>query len=134
MRDNSQADPWKVTSKNVFQPLTDLNSPVFDRFDNSSSGVVFNSGIGAYLDPANQFVFPILRAEQTTVSVANATEKEPIKISQTSGEQLTLVAGYQTRYNNRAAVAGSVQMCNDQMMTQSDANMQFCKQLANWVF
>ena len=74
-------------------------------------------GIGAYLDPENQFVFPILRAEQSTVSVANATKNEDIKISSTSGEQLTLVAGYQTRYNNRAAVAGSITMCSDQVMT-----------------
>lgn len=83
-----------MTSKNLFQPLTDLSQPVFSRFDNSSSGVVFGKGIGAYLDPENQFVFPILRAEQSTVSVANETEKEPFKISGLSGEQLTLVAGY----------------------------------------
>jgi len=75
-----------VTSKNLFQPLTDLSTPVFDRFDNSSSGVVFTNGIGAYLDPQNQFVFPILRAEQSTVSVANETEKEQFKISGLSGE------------------------------------------------
>lgn len=44
------------------------------------------------------------------------------------------MAGYQTRYNNRAAVAGSLQMCSDQLMTLNEANMKFCKQLANWVF
>ena len=93
------------------------------RGDDRGEGIVFPSGIGAYLDPSNQFVFPILRAEQTTVSVADATESEPIKVSQTSGEQLTLVAGYQTRYNNRAAIAGSIQMCSDQLMTQNPANM-----------
>jgi len=51
-----------------------------------------------------------------------------------SGEQLTLVAGYQTLYNNRAAVAGSMSMCSDLMMTQNESNLRFCKQLANWVF
>lgn len=107
--------------------------PIFDKFDNSSAGVVF-SGTGSYLDPSNQHVFPILRAESTAVSVAPATEKAGVIISETSGEQLTLVAGYQTRYNNRAAVAGSMTMCSDELMTQSAANMQFCKQLASWVF
>ena len=134
LKDNSQVDPQRVTSKNLFQPLTDLNSPIFDRFDNSSAGVVFGNGVGAYLDPNNQFVFPILRAEQSTVSVSNATKDEDMRISSTSGEQLTLVAGYQTRYNNRAAVAGSTTMCSDQVMTQNEANMKFCKQLASWVF
>jgi hypothetical protein len=42
--------------------------PVFDRFANNSQGVSFQ-GVGSVLDPSNQFVFPILRAESTTVSV-----------------------------------------------------------------
>ena len=99
--------------------------PVFDKFDNSS-GVIF-SGCGSYLDQSNQFVFPILRAESTTVSVSEENEGEPSKISNTSGEQLTLVAGYQTRYNNRAAIAGSIEMCSDELFFESYANPQFCR-------
>ena len=116
--DNSKVEPLKVTSKNIFQPLTNLEVPVFDRFENnnSSAGVVFD-GVGTYLDPENQFVFPILRAESTTVSVGEGKEEgDPVRISNTSGEQLTLVAGYQTRYNNRAAIAGSTKVCTDEVM------------------
>lgn len=60
--------------------------PVFDKFDNtnSSSGVIF-SGCGSYLDPENQFVFPILRAESTTASVAYAGSKQA-SIHAISGE------------------------------------------------
>ena len=55
-------------------------------------------------------------------------------MSNISGEQLTLVAGYQTRYNSRAAIAGSMSMCSDATMLQNEANMHFCKQLVSWVF
>lgn len=129
LRDSTQSDPSSVASRNLFAPLTDLDLPVFDKFANNSIGVKFN-GIGAYLDPKNQFVFPILRAESTTVSVV----AEEGSISDVSGEQLTLVAGYQTRYNNRATVAGSLDMCSDAVMASSEENRQFCKQLINWVF
>ena len=64
-----------MSSKNIFSPLTSgaLDLPVFDRFDNSSAGVLFE-GIGSYLDPQNQYVFPILRAESTTASVLLGNE------------------------------------------------------------
>ena len=80
--DNSQADSSRIVSKNLFQPLADLNTPVFDRFDNKSAGVSFSDGIGLVLDPTNQFVFPILRAESTTLSYM-PSKKE---ISEASGE------------------------------------------------
>lgn len=56
------------------------------------------------------------------------------KVSEVSGEQLTLVAGYQTRYNSRATLAGSMDMCSDAVMAESPDNLQFCKQLINWAF
>ena len=60
--------------------------PVFDKFDNinDSSGVIF-SGCGSSLDPDNQFVFPILRAESTTASVAFADSKQA-SVNAISGE------------------------------------------------
>jgi len=107
--------------------MTDGQMPVFDRFANSSLGVSYN-GIGSVLDPSNQFVFPILRAESTTISVNDAkTDDDKSTEVEISGEQLTLVAGYQTRYNNRAAISGSIAMCSDEAMTENAANSQFCK-------
>ena len=72
-----------------------LETPVFDKIESSNDGVLY-SGIGSLLDPDNQFVFPILRAEKTTVSVTSldTSDETPYKISQVSGEQLTLVAGF----------------------------------------
>mmetsp|Transcript_35500 Transcript_35500/g.43473 ORF Transcript_35500/g.43473 Transcript_35500/m.43473 type:complete len:99 (+) Transcript_35500:351-647(+) len=67
VRDNSQAEATTVRSKNLFKPLAEMKQPVFDQFDSSSAGVSFE-GVGAALDQENQFVFPILRAESTTLS------------------------------------------------------------------
>ena len=68
MKDYGQIDSATVASKNFFDPISYGQIPVFDRFANSSLGVSYN-GIGSVLDPSNQFVFPILRAESTTISV-----------------------------------------------------------------
>ena len=57
-----------------------------------------------------------------------------MKTTRTSGEHLTLVAGYQTRYNNRAALAGSMSLCSDTLMLENKSNRRFCEQLASWVF
>ena len=122
-----------VASKNLFPPLSDdLNRPIFDKLT-GDDGLIF-SGIGAVLDPDNKFVFPIVRAESTTVSRTDLQTDENIEsqISAVSGEQLALVAGYQSRYNNRAAVAGSMQVCSDQIMRLSESNERFCKQLLDW--
>ena len=51
-----------------------------------------------------------------------------------SGEQLVLVSGFQTRYNNRATVSGSLKMCSDQFLALSEDNLRFCEQLLNWNF
>ena len=100
--------------------MSSYQTPVFDTFDERSDGVSFSDGIGMLLDPTNEFVFPILRAESTTVSVLPPKkEGDQAKISDVSGEQLTLVAGYQTRYNNRAVFAGSLNLCSDQALIES---------------
>ena len=44
------------------------------------------------------------------------TSDEVPPISSVSGEQLTLVAGYQSRYNNRATISGSLHMCSDEFI------------------
>lgn len=86
MKDYGQIDSSTVASKNFFAPMTDGQMPVFDRFANSSLGVSYN-GIGSVLDPSNQFVFPILRAESTTISVNDAkTEDDQSTEVEISGE------------------------------------------------
>ena len=103
-----------ITSKNLFEPLVNLDTPIFDKFPGDSDGLLF-SGVGSLIDPDNQFVFPILRAEASTVSVTdlNISEDIPSKVSAVSGEQLALISGFQSRYNNRATISGSMGVCSD---------------------
>lgn len=101
-----------VMSKNIFTELTDLNTPVF-----SLNEPIAFKGIGATLDPENKYVFPILRAERSTTQ-KNHKDKS-FKLDGLCGEQLTLVAGTQTRSNNRATVAGSMEMCSDEYIRKS---------------
>ena len=90
MKDNSSAgsDSPQLTniveSKNMFKPLTTNQTPVFQPLTNNS--VVFK-GIGSVLDQNNRYVFPILRAEQTTMSAYSImTSEESPPISAISGE------------------------------------------------
>mmetsp|Transcript_40170 Transcript_40170/g.38667 ORF Transcript_40170/g.38667 Transcript_40170/m.38667 type:complete len:85 (+) Transcript_40170:355-609(+) len=71
--------------------------------------------MGHVLDPLNEFVFPILRAEPTTYSYS----KEKSEISTVSGEALTLVSGYQTRANQRASLSGSIELCSNKYILMS---------------
>ena len=94
-------------------PLYENVNPVFSKPCEKSKGVSFR-GIGSVLDKSNRLVFPILRAESTAMSVTDLDASSDIDpISAVSGEQLTLVAGYQTRSNNRATFSGSLAMCSD---------------------
>lgn len=58
-----------------------------------------------------------------------------------SGQQLSLVAGYQTRYNQRVVLAGSLQMCSNQAMLanrdlngtmKSSPNFILCTEMVEW--
>ena len=90
-------------------------------------------GIGSVLDESNRYVFPILRAEATTMSVTHLEDDDDAPT--VSGEQINLVAGYQSRYNNRATISGSMQMCSNEFIwIEGTGNQRFCEQLLNWNF
>ena len=83
-----------VSSQNIFQPLYQNINPVFTKPTDQDGGVLVR-GIGSVLDKSNRMVFPILRAESTTISITDLDPSEDVlPISDVSGEQLTLVAGY----------------------------------------
>ena len=50
-----------------------------------------------------------------SVTDLEVTDEVP-SISSVSGEQLAFVAGYQSRYNNRATLSGSIHMCSDEFI------------------
>ena len=102
-----------MSSQNIFQPLYENANPIFNKLNDQSGGVLVK-GIGSVLDKSNRMVFPILRAESTTFSITDLEPTEETQpVSNVSGEQLTLVAGYQSRSNNRATFSGSMAMCSD---------------------
>jgi oligosaccharyltransferase complex subunit beta len=126
-----------VFSKNFFEPFTTTSKGIFSKNEKS---IAF-SGIGQVLDPNNQYVFPILRAEQTTFSYNQ--EKNSGEYSKISGEALTLVSGYQTRNNQRVSISGSLSMCSNDNIhltlgsqggLESSANFKFCQELYQWTF
>ncbi|CDW86938.1 dolichyl-diphosphooligosaccharide--protein glycosyltransferase 48 kda subunit-like [Stylonychia lemnae] len=124
-----------VVSKNLFTPFKKESNGIFTVPETS---IAF-TGVGLNIDQANNFAFPILRAEKSTFSF----NKENNEVSKLSGEQLTLVAGYQTRKNHRVSVSGSLGLCSNNHMLltvgkngsiQSSANYVFCKELYQWTF
>ena len=129
-----------LMSNNFFKPLVSTSTPVFSATNETQ--IAF-SGIGSILDRENQFVFPILKAKSNTYSATHyetTTETGEQKFSDVQGEQLTVVAGYQSRSNHRATISGSMSICSDEMMLlhskslESSANYKFCKEMLNWVF
>jgi len=96
---------------------------------------VFFNGIGSTLDTENPYVFPILRASDSSYSKnakpdPDATENE--ESAEFSGQEITLVSGYQSYHNNRAVVSGSTQMCSDEVLASSPDNIKFCFELTDW--
>lgn len=60
---------------------------------------------------------------------------EPHEISHLhTGEQLSLVAGYQSLNNHRAAFTGSMAMCSDEYFAwfTSKDNRKFCQEMIDW--
>lgn len=89
----------------------------------------------------NQHVFPILRGDSGSYSF-NPDAAERHETGLVSGEHLTLVSGYQTRYNQRVVLSGSLQMCSNQAMLanrdpkvgtiQSSPNFVLCTEMVEW--
>jgi Oligosaccharyltransferase 48 kDa subunit beta len=105
LKDYSQESTSDVLySSNFFEPFKTTSKGIFT----TSGKIAFGSGVGQTIDSSNQYAFPILRAEQSTVSV-----KEDGSVAKVSGEAITLVSGYQTRGNQRVSVVGSLSMCSN---------------------
>lgn len=131
-------------SSELFEPLDSSKGTGSGVFTKPSRPVLFEDGIGAVLDTPknNKHVFPILRAAQGSYSYnANAPERK--QIGMVSGKQLTLVAGYQTLYNQRVVISGSMKMCSNAAMMatrdpkqgntiQTSPNYVLCAEMVEW--
>jgi hypothetical protein len=123
-------------SKSLFPPLERM-------FTKPERPISFEKGVGAVLDTptSNKHVFPILMADPGSYSY-NANADDRMKTGPSSGSQLTLVAGYQTLYNQRLTFSGSMTMCSNEAMLsnmdpadgslESSPNYNFCTELVEW--
>lgn len=125
-------------SSSLFEPLERV-------FTKLTRPVLFEDGIGALLDnhENNKHVFPILRADPGSFSTNPNTPADKSKFGSVSGQQLTLVAGYQTLYNQRVSLSGSMKMCSNEAMLanrdpeadysiESSPNYKLCTELVEW--
>jgi oligosaccharyltransferase complex subunit beta len=101
-------------------------------------GYILYEGIGMDLDLHNQYVFPILKADENAYSINFKTGKV-----YSNGEKIKLVNAYQGRNNRRVVMAGSTEMCSNRFyhMSSNDGtnplaspNAVFCQDILNWNF
>ena len=110
---------------------------------NINSQVVYQ-GTGMVLDTSNEQVFPILKGDDAMYAINPESGKKLKSGSfKVAGPDITLVAGYQSRYNHRVVMAGSFKMCSDDFIAaslktdgkyESSANYELCLNLIKWNF
>ena len=118
-----------VVTKNL------INVPVITK---TPKNYILYEGIGMDLDPQNQYVFPILKADENSYSVNSKTNEV-----YANGDRIKLVTGYQARNNRRVVISGSSNLCSDKLYYLSNvngtnisesANAKFCQDILNWNF
>lgn len=104
----------------------------------SPKGFILYEGIGQETDSGNQYLFPILKADENSFSI---NTKTPVYYN--NGDKIKLVNGYQGRNNRRVIISGSINMCSNKFYYLSNVdnnrpinspNAIFCQDLLNWNF
>lgn len=115
-----------VISKGV-TPLTNIFTVPKD--------FILYEGIGLETDIHNDFLFPILTADENSYSVGTVGEN----LFYNLGSRIKLVAGYQGRNNKRVVVSGSHSLCSNKLFGLSkvndsplSSNELFCFELIKW--
>ena len=112
-----------------------INIPVVSKLP---KGFILYEGIGMDIDLHNQYVFPILKADENAYSFKTETGE-----IFSNGEKIKLVTGYQARNNRRVVITGSINLCSDRFYILSSAdgtnpstspNSVFCQDMLNWNF
>ena len=103
-----------------------------------TKGLILYEGIGMETDIHNQYVFPLLKADENAYSY-NTESGEIVN----NGEKIKLVTAYQARNNRRVVISGSINLCSNQFyfLSSSDGsspatspNSVFCQDILNWNF
>jgi oligosaccharyltransferase complex subunit beta len=103
-----------------------------------TKGFILYEGIGIETDQHNQYVFPLLKADENAYST-NTESGEIVS----NGEKIKLVTAYQARNNRRVVISGSINLCSNQFyfLSSNDGsspatspNSVFCQDILNWNF
>jgi oligosaccharyltransferase complex subunit beta len=110
----------------------------------SPDSAVLYSGTGMKLDEKNSYVFPILQGDIDMVARLPVKKIKGKDVKRSfAAQDIVLVAGYQSRYSQRAVMSGSINLCSDEFIKTStskgkdhttSANFQFCMDVLNWNF
>ncbi len=122
-------NPEIVVTKNT------INIPAVTKLPKN---FILYEGIGMEIDSHNNYVFPILKADENSYSINTKTGRVF-----GNGEKIKLVSGYQARNNRRVVISGSTAICSNEfyflsategVQTLSSPNAQFCQDMLNWNF
>jgi oligosaccharyltransferase complex subunit beta len=135
LKESLNPDLIKLKNSEIIVSKNSINVPVVTKLP---KGFILYEGIGMDLDHHNQYVFPILRADENSYSINSKTGKV-----YNNGEKIQLVNGYQGRNNRRVVISGSTSLCSNQfyfLSSQdgtkplSSPNANFCQDMLNWNF
>ena len=133
----SSLNPQLISMRNdeIVVTKNSINVPVIVK---QPKGYILYEGIGMDIDPQNQYVFPILKADENSYSVNTKTNEV-----YANGDKIKLVSGYQARNNRRVVISGSTNLCSDKLYYLSNVNgtkieespnAKFCQDILNWNF
>jgi oligosaccharyltransferase complex subunit beta len=134
-KESLNTDLLELKNNEMIVTKNSINIPVVSKLP---KGFILYEGIGMDIDHHNQYVFPILKADENSYSINTATGEI---IS--NGDKIKLVTGYQARNNRRVVISGSINLCSNQFyfLSSTDGsnpngspNAVFCQDMLNWNF
>lgn len=134
-KESLNPDLVKLRNSEITVTRNSINVPVVTK---SPKGFILYEGIGMDIDQDNQYVFPILRADENAYSVNWKTGAVF-----NNGEKIKLVNAYQGRNNRRVVISGSISICSNHFYFLSavngsnplkSPNANFCQDMLNWNF
>jgi oligosaccharyltransferase complex subunit beta len=134
-KDQLNADLVKLKSNEIVVTKNTINVAAVTKLPKN---FILFEGIGMDVDVHNQYVFPVLKADENAYSVNTKTGR-----FYANGEKIKLVSAYQGRNNRRVVVSGSTALCSNKFYFLSSGegvkptaspNANFCQDILNWNF
>ena len=94
-----------LKSSDIVVTKNTVNVPVVSK---RPKGYILYEGIAMETDPHNQYLFPILRADENSYSVNTKSGNY-----YNFGDRIKLVNAYQARNNRRIVISGSTNLCSN---------------------